>query len=361
MDGIEIGRVVVMLLFTSVNLILIWVNYIDLHSPAYEYGLVVGPPTETMLMALFVFNIIASVLSGVEIINALTIPFSEGKPRLPLELEQCLVLALESVPLAAINLSIVVCRMRNHTPLQISGCAFFVLNFLVRMVYARAFQQEFKSCSKGFKMCVLVCAGMFFILLLILCGLVWGRVNASFRPLPEASTSWLTGVSLMLLNAPNLEYQKLHQYDLTSIVRQQNIAFNKPWLVKNLWDIKQQEGDSGLVVVYPCQSMPREQLRPEECEGFEKLRFHFKYNHEWQWSPSKPLGIISYNYAQVSDKNAICLQANNTLAGDWKLFYFTIKLDARTNWTVAVLASSPWPEACTVPFPLYDPSIPVCW
>ena len=364
MDAVDIGRALVMILFSGVNLALCWFNYLDLDSPTYRYGLVVGPPTPTMLMGLFIFTVVASVVCGVEVLNAISVPFSGGKPRLPLEIEQCLALAAGSVPLAAINLSIVVCRMRNHTPLQIACCVFLVLNLLVRMIYAFTFEQEYKSCGGGFKMCAQVMVFILGLIVLVLAGLIWGRVNASFKTVPSAGTNWLRGVSIMLLQAPELEGRTVTEMDLTHLVRGHNLPKNKPWLVKDLIDVAEarESGEDGVWTVYSCRASSPELLRPEECEDVDELKFHFRFNDDWQWSHGRPLGVISFNYAQVSRIGGLelCLQANQTLTGAWRLFYLAVKLQPRTNWTVAVLVTSPWKDACTMPYPLYDPSIPVC-
>ena len=357
MDPTAIGRMVVMLIFSTVDLILNWVNYLDLRSRSYNYGLVAGPPTESMLMGLFVFNIIGSVFYGMELINCLSMPFNGGKPRLPLEVEQALVLPLESVPLAAINLSVVVCRVRQHTPLQIASCVFTLINVLIRLSYAKVFQQELKYCGEGFRMAVGVIVAVFSIVLVILAGLIWGRVNASFSPLPKPGHRWLQGVSVILLKATYLEHIKTDSYEITSLVRRQGLPLNMPWLLKTL-DIKTSEEGVGS---YTCLNITQKvKSIPEECAGQKELKFRFRYNHRWRQSQHYPVGLISYNYALINVKDKSCVDANQTLGGDWQVFYFSLYLHARLNWTVGVLATSPWDEPCTVPFPVYDPSIHVC-
>ena len=125
---------ILMFAFSTIDVALDWLNYENLISEEYNYGLVSGPPSKIQKHSLLTFCIVGTIIYVIEIINMLSMLRNNGYPIFPVLWELGLIMIAEEIPLCAINLSIVLCRFHQNTPLQIASSVFGILNIVVRFL-----------------------------------------------------------------------------------------------------------------------------------------------------------------------------------------------------------------------------------
>lgn len=210
--------------------------------------------------------------------------------------------------------------------------------------------------------CTLILKSSTFIVGLMTLALIcvtWSRTTAQVFGVARStgpSKDWMNGVSLFFLYAPKIKESKIKfdNMDLTNYVRHQGLQADRPWLIKDLSVITHNQ--TGYKVQYPCNI--RSADRPDLCGGPRerrgKLIFLLTYDTS-QPSWTAPLGQVRFGVAYVNSSSH-CRPLGEPLITRWQLFFFRIDPEYQSkspDRKVKVL--TPWPDICTVPFPVHDP------
>ncbi len=350
---------ILMFVFSTIDVILDWLNYEDFTAEDYRYGLVSGPPSTTQLHSLLIFCIVGTLLYLLETVNMLSMLRNNGYPVFPVLWELGLIMCLEEIPLCAINLAIVLCRFHQNTPLQIASSVFGILNIVIRFL---AFDTK-EAKEKGIKSITTLLFGFLFLewmTILVLSGFIWGHGYSQYNrnQIPKADKQWLDGVSVLLLHNLNEQKFETHKLDITAQIQKQGLSLEHPFLVRDLSTIGNFV-QSGFPAYYPCNLSAK--LVPDECGTMlgTQIVFRFRYMYNPP-ATTTPLGDVSYRYG-ILFPNMDCVVAQRELQGDWQLFYLNVRLKSNIfNKTTAVEVSKPWDGACTVVHPLFDATIDIC-
>ena len=349
---------ILMFAFSTIDVALDWLNYKNLTSKEYSYGLVSGPPSQIQLQALLIFCIIGTVLYVVEIVNMLSMLRNNGYPIFPVLWELGLVMLIEEIPLCAINLAVVLCRFHQNTPLQIASSVFGILNIVIRFL---AFDTK-EAKERGIKSIttvLFVCLFLEWMAILVLSGLVWGHGYSQYKrdKIPKPGKEWLSGVSLALIKDFNQDEFSKHNLDITTIIHDQGLSLENPFLIGNLREIGNLV-QTGFSAFYPCNLSAK--YLPDECENTPGTRIIFRFRYMVNPpSTTTPLGDVSYRYATLYP-NYKCVPATEQMKNGWMLHYMNASFKTIERRTVGVEVTKPWHGACTVVHPIFDTSIDIC-
>ena len=346
-------------LLATGDVILNWLNLMELSDSSTNYGIVMGPPIFALWILLFVFTILRSIGYILEVLNSFTVFVYDGQTRIAVVHEQLLVISVSIIPLSALNF--LICKSRNtytSTLFTLCGTSSIIYIFLRFVWYAHMEGKRLVKKDDGYK----ISKGLF----MLLCTLY--AVSMSFPVMcwrhssgSKLQTEYIDPVNIYLLKAPFLEYQRLYNYKLNHILELHGRSTQSPYVVQSLTDITE-AGE--LSIIYPCDGGAPQNatmLLPE-CRNNTAVLFRFVYTSDYN---ACPYGSISYNYAWLKSEaddlppEEQCSQALGDFHSGWRLHYFrTIFYAEKSNRLVNI--SSPWDNAYTTPRPLYDPTIPVC-
>ena len=300
------------------------------------------------------------------------------------EVEQIFVLLVEEIPLAAINLSIVVCRNDFLTYKQMLAGLFGMLSCSCRMyVYGWIKEKLFKfdrnMVSWTIKIATYVSAStLVFIYFIVQCftltraghseGLWWTGGGSGSDGKEGGMT---TGVSIVLFSPQSIA--TLEQFgplngSINSALAKQSLAWDKPWLVRDISEVIN-AGENGLTAYYDCDQFALES--PVECAGITRLLVKFVYAQQ-SWDAHQPYGQLRYNVATGSRRrshgNATltvsrCSELRTRLADSWKPLLLTVFVTKANDEAKEqlVTARQPWTKCCRPIDLYYDADIPVCW
>ena len=349
---------ILMFAFSTIDVALDWLNYENLTSEEYNYGLVSGPPSEIQLQALLIFCIVGTILYVVEIVNMLSMLRNNGYPAFPVLWELGLIMLIEEIPLCAINLAIVLCRFHQNTPLQIASSVFGILNIVIRFL---AFDTK-EAKEKGIKSIttvLFVCLFLEWMAILVLSGLVWGHGYSQYKrdKIPKPGKEWLNGVSMLLLKDLNQKDPDMNNLDITTMIQDQGLSLENPLLIGDLREIGSLV-QTEFSAFYPCNASAK--YLPVECGNAPGTRIAFRFRYMLNPpSTTTPLGDVSYRYATLQP-NYECVPAKDEMDNGWKLYYLNATLMRKQSKIVGVEVSKPWAGACTVVHPIFDTSIDIC-
>ena len=365
-----LGIMGAMFLTSLIDMIVDWVNFTHLCSMEFKYGLVIGPPPDPSMTALLIFNIVGTCFFFAECANTFTILTHGRRTKVPIAYEQIAIILLEEIPLAAINLDIVTCRLHHVSNTQVAAGLFGIINCGIRL-YAYGWYEEKEysnlkpvhnpNFKKTLKVAVYITVTVLWIVLIVALAFTWQDPWVNFEE-TDGSTetvnpSWGEGVSILLLQVPH--GKNVSALDINGTLTKQGVPLTHPWLVKNMADLLKAENlGIGASVTYPCFS--NASLAPEECTQYQSLRFHIEYANPNQ--DNRPYGGMRYNIAGLVEDT--CTPFHDELFHDlrmeWKLQYLQVKIVSQGPNNTTVLVSPPWPGICTVPEPEYDATLPVC-
>ncbi len=365
-----LGIMGTMFLTSLLDMILDWVNFTHLCSTDFKYGLVIGPPPDPSMTALLIFNIVGTCFFVAECINTFTILTHGRRTRIPIAYEQIAFILLEEIPLAAINLDIVTCRLHHVSASQVAAGMFGIINSGVRL-YAYGWYEEHEYSShkpvhnpnfkKTLKVAVYITVSVLWLVLIVSLAFTWQDPWVKFEKTDGATETvnpnWGEGVSILLLKVPH--GKNVSALDINGTLTKQAVPMTSPWLVKNVADLLRADSlQRGGAPVYPC--LANASLAPSECIEYHALRFHIEYAPPNQ--DNKPYGGMRYNIAGLSGDTCTPFHEElyHDLRMEWKLEYLRVKVHSSGPDNTTVSVAPPWPGLCTVPEPEYDATLPVC-
>ena len=344
---------------STTDVIADWVNYHYLNYDSFKYGLVIGPPSEEALTGLLLFNILGTILYIVECWNVTTILTNARMAKFPVAFEQGLVLLLEEIPMAAINLNIVTCRMHHVTGKQVTAGVFGMLNVAVRLyVYGwfrecEYFVKAINTFKTTLKIAIYVTVSVFYMVFVVTLGFTWQTPEVSYRevkpghPVPP----WVNGVTIMFL--PTSVDVPFGNDSVNVALTHGAISLRHPWLVRDITSIIARH-DNHTAVSYRCPPF-NASLAPSECQHGDRLEFSFKYLAP---RATQPFGSIHYGLAVTNGDK--CRPVRKGMKPDWQLLYLKVSFGRTRYGEPAVLVHPAWAKVCTPPIPYFDESLKVC-
>ena len=344
-----------------------WGCYTALSGVGPQQALGAGPPPDTALSILLFINIIGTVLFIMEVGNAMTLMANGGHVRLPVEVEQGVVLVLEELPLAAINLAIIICRGDHALPEQATSGLFALINTGTRLYFYGAFKEyKFKyertMIRNTLKIAVYVTASALWLMLFFTQVFTWQHVatgNQAQTGRPITASNVTSGVSLLLMKQPPFRVMPCHKFTNKSaegVLEKEGLHGHAPWLIEDVSQMINSQDD--VIKDFPCDT--KRSLTLQGCrEEAEKVRFVFHYD-----SHVHPYGRLNYHLASISNNGTKC-QPLGALADGWALYYVTMTF-LNPNMTVGgeeagdMLVSSAWPHTCRSPIPGYERKLNPC-
>ena len=348
--------VVVMVILGTADVILNWLNFVDLLDEKQSHGLIIGPPTPALWICLLGFTIVGSVLYIPETFNTFSVFFYQGQTRWPLTYEMLVTVPLEHIPLSAINYFISHCQKDYGSLLQTACGAVSIMFLFIRLVwYAHMEGKSLKAndkakLNKGFFM--LCCA-------LYACGMAFPIMNWRVDPASSIGKKDIQNISIYLLNAPMLEGRGYKNFSIEYITEVEG----NPILVRSIYSIYDKKM-AGTYAAYKCDNNTK--ILPRECQtgppAVHSLCFKFVYASKDNGG-AKPYGQIWYNFAGLTlmpGGGYTCKNSARDLRSNWKLWYFTGK-PMRPDHPTYLVLYDPWEGTCTNPTPWYKShEIDVC-
>ena len=313
-----------------------------------------------------------------ECINAASLMWNGGHTRLPIEVEQCVVLLLEEIPLAACNVSIATCRSGTLTTSQTTAGILALLSTVMRLyvyVYAkrRCFKFEEASALKStLKMAVFVSVTAVWIMLLVINAFQWHHARHS--PVTTHVTLAMTsqhhylfgGVAIFILRSTKTPKDGVH---LTkALLRTYGATVENNCLVDNIEQLV--ANDDLHSRYYSCRPVVEQwPWQPRQCRSASKLHFVFRYARPLTPNEMEPFGKITFNVAMMtsdtSSPTTRCTPMNGYPEG-WTLHYINATLiQGSRKSDIAMMAveydrMKPWERTCVTPTLSFDSALPVC-
>lgn len=219
------GILSLLLLVSTVDMIVDWVNYAQLSAvDGFEYALVAGPPQTLAIHTLLFFNVCGTLFYVVECVNTLSIMCNRGHTKLAIELEQTLVILLEEIPLAAANLGIVVCRNDSGSAHQMACVLLALLNTALRLYFYNwvkewRFKMEKTDLQSTVKSAIYAMTSGFWLMLFATACFTWSHEEAGDRKAmmmsagkEQQSAAFFAGVSILLLKYPHFPYSPRQKF-----------------------------------------------------------------------------------------------------------------------------------------------------
>ena len=372
------GLALLLLFFSTLDVIIDWSNYTDLKTDDFQYGLVVGPPKPVALTSIFVFCIIGSILYALEVANVLTLMCNGGHVRIPMEVEQSLVLILEEIPLAAANLGIVMCRYDIITPTQTTTQVTALLSTTMRMYfYGWAKEYQFKYERSTYrvtlKVALYVTASVVWIMLFLVCCFTWNhaRLSSAEFATQELKLKLMNGTSVFLIKMPEEDpfgkYGKVRNWSLTDMDSVEDVENN--WLVRDLDNVIKAAGQKAMRTYSCTKGDPSRKIPICHRHNTKEVKFLFYYRNKSFMTSRSPFGELKYNYAPVKT-NGTCVYQTEDLPPDWFLYFLVPDLggyytDAdlfnSTRPPAAIQATTPWGNrTCVIAKPRFDRHLNPC-
>lgn len=364
-----LGVMGLMFTFSLIDMIVDWANFTHLCSEEFKYGLVIGPPPDPSMTALLLFNIVGTVFFVIESANTFTILTHGRATRIPIAYEQIVVILLEEIPIAAINLDIVTCRLHHVSSTQLAAGLFGIISCGIRLyIYGWYQEKEYTNVkpvhNPNFKMtlkiAVYITVSVLWLILIVSLAFTWQDPWVNFEETDDTTETvnphWGQGVSILLLNVPH--GKNVSAQDINGTLTKQAVPLDKPWLVKNIAELLKSDNlEDGAYATYSC--LANASLSPYECKHYQALRFRMRYAGPTE--NNKPYGGVVYNVGGISGDTCTPFHEElfHDLKMEWKLEYLRVRVvHGRGNTTVVV--SPPWSGMCTTPEPKFEPTLPVC-
>lgn len=349
---VTLTLLVTMCLTATFDLLFDWINLSHLESAGLKHGLLVGPPVHSALVAMLMFNIIATMTYIIEIINTFTILTNKRHLRLPVVYEQGIIMLLVELPQAAINLSIVTCRLHYVTNSQVAAGVFSIINSAMRLYVYSYFREreysvkEVSTYKTTVKIALYVTVSVLWLAIIVTYTFSFQRPWMTFTGVgtPDSVAPWLSAISILYLNEPYNE--KSRNYSINEHVTRQGLNPKQPWLLKNLDFIV---SHTEAVARYPCQ---QDSVLPPSCETYDNVKFLFKY---YEPTNEQPFGSVYYNFALESRGSCEPQKPH----GNWSLVFAVVRAHMHRG-NLTVMAYDPWWQTCTQPSPGFDDSLDVC-
>ncbi|KAI0218061.1 hypothetical protein LSAT2_030171 [Lamellibrachia satsuma] len=332
------------------------------------------------MQALLVFTVIGTIFCLVECINAASLMWNGGHTRLPVELEQGVVLLLEEIPLAACNLSIAACRSGTLTPRQTTAGVLALLSTATRLyVYAyakrRCFKFEEASTLKAtLRAAVYASVTAVWIMLVVINAFTWdheSRVHETDHVTSEMTAQrhhLFGGVAIFILRS--IKTPKGGDRLKNALLHTSGATVEKNCLVA---DIEQLVGnDSVYTRHYTCPpAVEQWPWQPPQCRIATRLRFVFSYARRHRHRTMEPFGEIAFNVAMMTNdisdvSSPIRCTPLTDHQDDWTLHYVNATLirdSPRSEISTMVMMHDhlkPWQRTCVTPTLIFDPHLPVC-
>ena len=332
------------------------------------------------MQALLAFTLIGTMFCLLECINAASLMWNGGHTRVPIELEQCAVLLLEEIPLAACNVSIATCRSGALTRSQTTAGILALLSTAIRLyvyVYAkrRCFKFEETSALKAtFKLAVFVSVTAVWIMLLVINAFQWH--DARHSPVTDHVTPAMTahrhhlfgGVAIFILRSTKTPKAGVH---LTkALLRTYGATVETNCLVDNIEQLV--ANDALHSRYYSCPPVVEQwPWQPRECRSASKLHVVFRYARPLTPDEMEPFGEITFNVAMMTSETSDassktrCTPMNGHPDG-WTLHYINATLiRGSPKSDIAMMAieydlMKPWERTCVTPTLRFDSALPVC-
>ena len=357
-----LGMISVLFLTSTLDMMFDWINLSHLQSLEYRHSLVVGPPSHSACTALLMFNIIGVLFYLFECFNAFTILTNNRSMRLPVVWEQGITLILLEIPQAAINLSVVTCRLHHVASSQVVSGIFSIMKVGIRLYLYGWFREkeygikETSTFKTTLKIALYVTVSVIWLSLIVTEFFMWQGPWYDFDGLGDVSVggaSWIHGVSIILLH--RRFWEKPENFTLDPYLDDQKLSYEEPWLVKDIGFILT-DPNRETTATYVCNKNAT--ASPVLCESHEEILFHFRY---YLPSFAKPFGSIHYNYAGISASQ--CTAGRLIIQGEWTMAYLHIlavthTYDDHTNTTI--IGHAPWLGVCSLPTPHFDDKLAVC-
>lgn len=320
-----------------------------------------------------------------------------------MEVEQIIVLLVEEIPLAAVNLRVVLCRgdflTAHQTLAGLTGMLSCVCRlFVYGWVKERRFRFDRTLVSWTLKIAAYISASLLVVVFFALqCFALNKTVSQSTGRLWLDTRSARAGVSVFLLSPSaaaivderlgrSTGEQQHHKANCSinfAVVRQ-SLAWDEPWLVRDLGDIAR-AGDSGLTAYYDCDPFALES--PVECADTTRLLIKFVYHPPATATEQTrlPYGQLRYNVAagsrrrfhgnassassslQATTSSSRCQELGAPLAGGWQPLMLEAFVMTSLSGSVSgsrtqdVVVRRPWAGCCERVDVRYNPDMPVCW
>ena len=353
-----------------------WKNYSDVSDPDYNYGLAAGAIDKAAHDGLFVFALFGTVFSVFEIVNTLTLMCCVGHVVIPVELEQGVILLVEQIPQAIINLAITICRNNIVTPHQAWACFWGVVNTALRL-YAygylkeKLYKTERSGVVKTTKIAIYITSTFLWLFLLFDNGFLWHHARLGHEQFHQQSDAinQIEGVSITLVRTAthtelpaNISGSISYHYEKL----REELGTEKPWLVENIADIAKNKNKS-LIADYKCRKSSFF-FEPEPCDERDVTHIRFRFDHVVDKNKLhvQPIGEIQYNFAMIhtaGNENGTkdCNSRENHVLGDWELEYFRFVLVHNPYTREKQLqAKTAWIKVCHIPVLKYNEKIKVC-
>ena len=246
---------------------------------------------------------------------------------------------------------------------QVCTGVFAMVSIFLRLYVYTSVKDKTFLLRRNEHTCTLILKSSTFIVGLMTLALIfvtWSRTTAHIFGVARQTNpdiNWMDGVTLYYLHAPKIKESKIKfdKMDLTNYVRHQGLPMDRPWLVEDLSVITRVKNSTGYPVSYPCTRRAAD--RPDLC-GNERQRggrlLFLLYYDVSQPNYVSPLGQVRFGVAYV-DPQENCHEITNMTSTKWQLFFFRQDLQLPPSRHSKVLVHSPWPNICTVPFPVHDP------
>ncbi|CAF0865060.1 unnamed protein product [Adineta steineri] len=128
----KISVFIIVFVLNIVDLLVDW--YFFMSKATIQKGLVFGPPPRNTLLAIFIFCIISTFTSLLEIIQVIRDAYQNRLTSLFGQITNCLTLWFEDVPLLTLNLLIVICRDGEVTYISLTKAIIGIIAALIRFL-----------------------------------------------------------------------------------------------------------------------------------------------------------------------------------------------------------------------------------
>ena len=301
-----------------------------------------------------------------------------GHTRLPIELEQGVVLLLEEIPLAACNLSIASCRSDMLTIRQTTAGVLALFSTATRLyVYAYSKRRLFKfedvsTLKTTLKVAVYMSVTAVWVMLLVINAFTWDhqrRSDVTDHVTDKTTTErhhLFGGVSIFILRS--MKTPKSGALLTNAFLHTSGATVDNNCLVGN---IELLVGSDAVVARnYACPpEVEQWPWQPQQCRLADMLRFVFRHVRRNRHNAIEPFGEIAFNVAMVTNKTSDAPSRCTVLTDqrdDWTLHYVnaTLVLGSPKSEIATMLTMhdqlKPWQHTCVTPTPRFDPTLPVC-
>lgn len=348
-----------------------WENYANLSEGDFRYGLATGAVQPSDRGGLLAFALIGLLACAVELLNSLTLLCCQGHVLIPVEVEQGVILLLEQIPQAIINLAVTICRNNFVTSLQEWQCFWGLFNTSLRL-YAygylkeRLFPVERAGLATTRRIATYVTTTFLWLFLAFSNVFLWHHARLGHFQFhqPASALTQLDGVSIALERTATHTTHPLNITHAYQMLRAGPSIAQTPWLLHDIGHVAKAPNKSQSVV-YKCHDSMAT-FEPEPCmdANTDGIKFMFKHVMKKSEFNTLPAGEMQYNHALVSraaDDSETCAQAPSDALNDWRLTFYRFQTE-HIPYTSheRLVAQRAWKHVCIIPTLRYNPSIGVC-